>query len=163
MIIEICSGDGMTKQEKEAVDEIKTLLDWIYSRELSWAVLILTCFVGLIELLPEVRYYGSSATGMGLTFLLALIALTLVAGCIFSFDRFVRLTNVEGILEGKLSKTMRDTLYSTMGPFHKIVYEMDEDNDHAYLKRWVVPLVSLIFATVWIAIILLKIYLSLAF
>jgi len=143
--------------KEEDLEEVKRLLDWIYSRELSWLVIILTCFIGLIELLPEIRYYGPSFGDTCLTFLLTFIALTLVCGCVFSIDRFVRLTNVEGVLEQKLPKTMRYRLHSTTGPVHKIVYQLDEDGNLLCLKNWIVPLTSLIFMVIWILIISLKI------
>ena len=107
--------------------------------------------------MPEIRYYGSSIADTVLTFLLTFVALALVGGCVFSIDRFVRLTNVEGVLEKKLPKSMRNALYSTMGPFHKMVYEIGKDDNHVHLKRWVIPLTCSIFAVTWIAIIILKI------
>jgi hypothetical protein len=102
----------------EDVDAKKEkLMDWLLSTDLTWAVLILTCFIGLIELLPEIRYYGSSHGDVGLTCLLALVALVLVGGCIFSIDKFARLTNTRVLLEQEFSETVRRTFHGTKGGF----------------------------------------------
>jgi len=145
------------EEEIEDVDDVKRLLDWLYTRELSWAVLVLTSFIGLIELLPEIKYYGESIIDKCLTFLLATTALILVGGCVFSIDRFARLTNAEGALESKLPKKMKNRLHNTMGPVHKIFLKIDEKGNGPYFKRWAVPLICSLFAIIWVIIIILKI------
>ncbi|MCJ7560723.1 hypothetical protein MUO79_08960 [Candidatus Bathyarchaeota archaeon] len=71
------------KEETLSPDEVRKLLDWFYDRELVWIVFGATCFIALIELLPEIRYYGSSFSGGFLTSLVACIASVFVFGFIF--------------------------------------------------------------------------------
>ena len=139
-------------------NETEKILDWLYGRELSWAVITLTCFIGLIELLPEVRYYGSSVSCLSLTLLIFFVALALIGGCVFAINRFVKITNVEGIVEQRLSKKMRDDLHSVVGPTQRLLYRKDNEGNLLGLKRWIMPFTSLIFAVVWTAIIILKVF-----
>lgn len=150
-------GEILRRGEKEEeINEVERLLDWTFSRELMWSVLILTCFIGLIELLPEIKQYGSSINDVCLTSLVVFVALALVGGCIFAIDKFARLAYAEGVLLRKLSKTTRQALFSTMGP-SRIFFRRDKKGNLLGLKRWVVSLVSFIFAVIWIAIIILKV------
>lgn len=148
--------------EEEAVNEMKKLLDWLYSTELTWTVLLLTFFIGLVELLPEIRYYGPSIADKVLTFLLAFVALVLIGGFIYSVDKLVRVTNTRIVLEQELPKTMKKRLRKTWTGIYELLFEMDEDGRLLHWKRWLVSLAYSIFAAIWVVIILLKIYLTIA-
>ncbi len=151
-------------KEKEGKEigkpDTKRLLDWLFGRELTWVAIVAACFIGLVELLPEIRYYGLSATGLGLTFLLVFIAFVLVGATLFSFDRYIRLLESERILEKQLPQNMRKGLWGTMGPFHKILFKIDKNGDFLSVKKWVVYVISSIFAFAWILIIFFKLGLS---
>lgn len=147
-------------EEGENIDKIKKLLDWLYSTELTWVILILTCFIGLIELLPEIKYYGSSIGGMVLTFLLAFVALVLVGGCVLSIDKLVRVANTRIVLEQELPEKMKKRLQKAWGAAYKVTFVMDEDGKLLHWKRWIVSLASSIFIAIWVVIIILKIYLT---
>ena len=147
-------------EEGENIDKIKKLLDWLYSTELTWVILILTCFIGLIELLPEIKYYGSSIGGMVLTFLLAFVALVLVGGCVLSIDKLVRVANTRIVLEQELPEKMKKRLHKAWGAAYKVTFVMDENGKLLHWKRWIVFLASSIFIAIWVVIIILKIYLT---
>ena len=144
-------------EEESTIDDVKTLLDWVYSSELSWIVLTLACFVGLIELLPEIKHYGSSVTDTALTYLLAFVALALVGSFIFCANTFVRRANAALFLEQKLPKTMRERGPRTITLIHKVMYEIDKEGRFVSLKRGPILVGSIVFAVIWIAIIVLKI------
>jgi len=146
-------------RKREVYEERDTekLLDWLFGRELTWAVLILTCFLGLIELLPEIRYYGPSLKETSLSVLILLVAIALLGGGAFSIDRYIRLVDAEGVWQQRLPKRLRRGLSGTCGPIHNILYEIDEDGDLLGLKSWMRPLVISLFVATWTLIIIVKV------
>lgn len=152
------SGQFVGSELKEMdFDDIKKLLDWITARELTWIVLGATCFIGLIELTPEIKHHGSSINGKGLTVLVILVTFVLIGGCVFSIDRYIRLVNSEGELEKELPESMRKQLWGTMGPAHNIFFEIDKDGNFLRVRNWVAPVVSSIFAIIFYLIVIFKI------
>ena len=145
------------KEEKE-VDTVKRLLNLIYTKELIWVALTLTCFIGLIELLPEIKRYGTSASEISLTFLVTFIGLLLIGGTIFSFSRFTTWLDIENKWQMNFSLTLRRIGPDhKIGLLHKIFVKTDKDGNILHFRKWVVPLTSFIFAAIWIAMIVLKI------
>lgn len=97
--------EGKDIEEAEEVQETKRFLKLIYNKELTWIALTLTCFIGLIELLPEIKRYGSSTSETCLTFLVTLVGLVLVGGTIFCFDRFTTWIDIENAWQKELPST----------------------------------------------------------
>ncbi len=148
------------KINKEIEEEAKKLLDWIYHRELTWLAFMLTCFIGLIEKLPEIKFYGSSVSGRCLSTLLTVVAMMLVFGCVFSIDRFIIWGNIELETEYELPERMRNRLHSSNESRHELLWEMDKKGKLLCLKSWLRPLIILLFIIVWIPIIILKLIVS---
>jgi len=70
---EICDNTAPSDAEK--------LYGWGLQRQLTWAIVVLTCFVGLIELLPEMKWYKSIPW---LSVCLVLIYIALAGGLSYS-------------------------------------------------------------------------------
>lgn len=136
--------------------EITKLLDWVYNLELTWVVLMLTCFIGLIELLPAIGRNGSSISEITLTFFVTVIALGLIAGCVMCIDKLTRLSSKRVKLERQLPEAMRLSLKKTWGGFYRCFFDVDESGNAIDCKKSVKNLAICVFVIVWIAIIILK-------
>jgi len=75
----------MSQSETLTPDNLEKLIDWAFQTLISWSVILLTCFVGLIELLPEIKLH--SGLGVGLAASLWLIYVVLVIGIGYSSHR----------------------------------------------------------------------------
>ena len=81
-----------SKSEKQYQDKFQKLIDWGIQTQLTWAVIFLTCFIGLIELLPSIPKFGSiSSAEFTYMLLIGLIYFFLLGGLDYSILRTVKI------------------------------------------------------------------------
>ena len=150
------SGEEKESEPKYKSEETKKLIDWALQSLVTWSVILLTCFIGLIELLPEIKLYSDNIWGTLLSISLSIVYLILVLGLCYSFFRistmFAQIWKWQHSLKGWIWEELR---------CYRGVYEVmiiDKEGTPRIMRLF---LVSLIVAILWFLILISKILLSL--
>lgn len=117
--------------------------------QITWAVLLLTCFVGLVELLPELRLYYDM---LWFSTALIVVYLVLATGLSYSIIRFSIATLF--VLEWRrlLPKEVREKVVYLSPLYEKILFDREKK-----LRKWIVYLGSLLSFIFWCIILVGKI------
>lgn len=132
--------------------EFEKLIDWGLQTQLTWSVIFLTCFIGLIELLPVIPRFDLSYSPSQAVYLLFLgvIYAFLVGGFAYSIHRTAKIIHwnfewARRIPQSKLSAS----LYHTRGRLINILF-----SKYGKVLVWI-AISMLIFA--WTTIFVLKV------
>lgn len=148
---------GKKRESITNENEIKKLLSEVYNKELTWLALTLTSFIGLIELLPEIKNYGITVNEQLLTTITASVGFILVGATVFSFHRVTKWLEIENNIQKDMPITLRKIgPDSKIGMIHKVLLSIDDKGNISHFKKWVVPLVILIYIGIWVTVIILK-------
>ena len=86
--------DEKQKKGKSDMKKFEKLIDWGIQTQLTWTVIFLTCFVGLIELFPNIPRFDNLWSGRFVYLVLVMaIYVFLVAGLDYSIIRSVRIVH----------------------------------------------------------------------
>jgi hypothetical protein len=141
-------------QSREALSlsNSEKLIDWAFQTLISWSVIWLTCFVGLIELLPEIKLH--SGFGIGLTVSLCLIYGILVIGIGYSSHRIGTLYAEIRMLQKSLPEQMKKKIYRAP----HIALILDKEGKP---RKKSILLLSIIISALWVLTLIFKILNSL--
>lgn len=138
--------------EKETLTSsaLEKLIDWAFQTLISWSVILLTCFVGLIELLPQINLYSDNLWERLLFGSLSLIYLIFTIGLFYSLLRIGTLYAEIVELQSSLPEPMKQKIIRA--PHIDLV--LDKEGN---LKKKTTFLLSSIVSTLWILALISKI------
>lgn len=146
--------DEKQKKEKLDVKKFEKLIDWGIQTQLTWAVIFLTCFVGLIELLPNIpRLDNPPFWRLAYSGLTMAIYIFLVIALDYSMLRSARIVRDNFEWATRLKETtLADELIKTRGWAVGKLF-----GKHGEKLLWGAILIS---TAVWLAVLFLKVFLA---
>ena len=136
----------------QTFDTEEKLREVTIQTQITWAVLLFTFLVGLVELLPELKIYNDF---LWLSVALCVVYLTLAAGLSYGIIRFSIATLF--VLEWRrlLPKEVRDKVVYLAPLYERILFDKNQN-----LRRWIIYLCSLLSFIFWCIILVGKMLVS---
>jgi len=143
---------AMQQNEELTTEDVRHLVDWGLQKSITWMVLVLTCFVGLVEILPEIKSYGNAGAGLVLKWLVPVGAIILLVGLGVSIYMVFRTLDYMGTWQRKLPPPMVKELDETFSRLHWIFFPGPNER----MRKWIVWGATFGVPLIFLAIVILK-------